>query len=287
MLVRIRPEVARHQASTWAPVLHHRGFTSEAYPVLMEKLADTFWNIRGVHRIGGVLDIGTHMSLVQRSDGRFVVIDGCGLDNSQQAAVMQLTGNGERVAAVVHVHPFHTLHVEATHQLFPSATLHGTSRHHKRAPALPWSPQPVEDWTGDHPLADLFDLSVPDGVEFVCLDERVHVASVLVRHRQTGIVHVDDTFNVMAAPGVLRDLFPVSSLRMHPMLGRALQKKPGAADAYAAWARALATDWAETRIVCAAHSAVRYLPVEGFSTEVTSALDKVSGTLDRHRARYG
>ena len=283
----MRAKVTLQSESILAPVLHHSGFTSDAYAVLMQKLADTFWNIRGVHRIGGVLDIGTQMSLVQRDDGRFVVIDGCGLDESQKALLMELTGYGERVDAVVNVHPFHTLHVEATHQLFPRATLYGTARHHKRAPALPWSPEPVENWTGDHPLAEFFDVSVPDGVEFVCIDERVHVASVLVRHRQTGIVHVDDTFNVMAAPGILRDLLPMSSLRMHPMLGRGLKKETGAADAYAAWASALAKEWADTRIVCAAHSAVRRLPAGGFILEVASALDKVSGTLDRHRARYG
>lgn len=253
----------------------------------MEKLADTFWNIRGVHRVGGILDIGTQMSLVQRSDGQFVVIDGCGLDASQRASVMKLTDNGERVSAVVNVHPFHTLHVEATHRLFPGATLHGTARHHKLAPALPWSREPVEEWNDDHPLADLFDLSVPDGVDFVSADERVHVASVLVRHRQTGIVHVDDTFNVIAVPGFLRRVFPVSSLRMHPMLGRALQAEAGAADAYAAWACALAAGWADTRIVCAAHSAARTMPAGGFSDEVVSALEKVRSTLDRHRARYG
>lgn len=257
------------------------------YSALMKKLADSFWNIRGVHRIGGVLDIGTHMSIIQPIDGRFVVIDGCGLDESQRAAVMTLTNQGKRVAAVVHVHPFHTLHVEATHRLFPDATLYGTARHHMRAPELPWSGPPVEGWTGDHPLADLFDLSVPDGVDFVSADERVHVASVLVRHRQTKIVHVDDTFNVIAAPGFLRGLLPQSSLHMHPMLGRALQKEAGAADAYAAWARELGERWADTRIVCAAHSAVRELPDGGFSREVAAALESVSATLERHRSRYG
>jgi len=267
--------------------LHNRAFTSTAYPVVMEKLADTFWNIRGVHRVGGLLDIGTQMSLAQRSDGRFVVIDGIDLDESQRGSLMELTGNGELVDAVVNVHPFHTLHVEATHRLFPGATLHGTARHHQSAPSLRWSPEPVEDWKADHPLAELFDLSVPDGVDFVCSDDRVHVASVLVRHRQTTIVHVDDTFNVIAAPGFLRGVFPVSSLRMHPMLKQALQERAGAADAYAAWACALAERWSDTRIVCAAHSAVRHLPAGGFAREVGSALEKVSATLDSHRSRYG
>ncbi|MGY4515780.1 hypothetical protein [Lysobacter sp. HA18] len=253
----------------------------------MHKLADTFWNLRGTYRVAGVLNIGTHMSLVQRSDGRFVVIDGCGLDDAQRAAVMALTDNGEKVDAVVHVHPFHTMHVDATHRLFPSAALHGTERHQKRFPSLPWSPIPIERWTTDNPFADVFDLSVPDGVDFVCANERVHVASVLVRHRRSGIVHVDDTLNVLAGQGPLKDVLPQSSLRMHPMLGRALKREPGAAHAYAAWARELASRWSDTRIVCAAHSGVRHLAEGGFAREVEAALAKVSRTLGRHRARYG
>lgn len=253
----------------------------------MQSLAESFWNLRGPHRVGGVLDVGTHMSVVRRANGRFVVVDGCPLDAAQRAALLTLTGDGTQVDAVVHVHPFHTLHVDAVHRLFPSAALYGTARHRRQAPALPWSQAPVEDWGADHPLADVFDLTVPDGVKFVCPDERVHVASVLVRHRHSGIVHVDDTLNVIAAPGPLRRLLPQSSLRMHPMLARALRPEAGAADAYAAWARALAKRWDGTRIVCAAHSAVRRLDAGGFAREMDAALARVSGTLDRHRARFG
>lgn len=253
----------------------------------MRQLAPDFWNIRGRHRIGGVLEVGTHMSVVRRQNGRFVVVDGCPLDGAQREALLVLTGKGALVQAVVHVHPFHTLHVEDTHRLFPAAKLYGTARHRDQSPALPWVGDPVETWDEEHPLADLFELSVPGGVEFVCPDERVHVASVLVRTRDSGIVHVDDTLNVIAAPGALGRLLPQSALRMHPMLGRALRPQAGAADAYAAWARALAARWGETPVVCAAHSAVRMLPAGGFARELEAALERVARTLDRHRARYG
>lgn len=253
----------------------------------MERLADTFWNIRGTYRVAGVLDIGTHMSIVQRDSGRFVVIDGCGLDDAAHDALKALTGNGEHVDAVVHVHPFHTMHVESIHRLFPSATLHGTARHRQRFPALPWSSVPVERWDDGHPLADVLELSVPDGVDIVSADERVHVGSVLARHRASGIVHVDDTLNVFAAQGALQRVLPQSSLRMHPMLPRALRREAGAADAYAAWSRDVALRWADTRIVCAAHSAVRRFAPGGFTREMNAALAKVSRTLERHRARFG
>ena len=252
----------------------------------MQKLADTFWNIRGTFRVVGI-NIGTHMSVVKRGNGRFVIIDGCDLDDAQRAELLALTGNGEKVDAVMHVHPFHTMYVQDMHTLFPSATLYGTARHREKAPALPWAEAPIETWDDEHPLADLFNLSVPEGLDFVSADERVHVASVLVRHRQSGIVHVDDTFNVMAASGTLGKILPQSSLRMHPMLSRALSQSPGSADAFAGWARWLASAWSKTSIVCAAHSAVRELPAGGFKKEVEDALAKVSGVLDGHRKRYG
>ena len=253
----------------------------------MQQLADTFWNLRGVHRIAGLIDIGTHMSVAQRPRGGFIVIDGIALEDEAREALLALTSQGARVETVVHVHPFHTLHAEATHALFPRAVLYGTARHRERLPALPWAGAPVEAWGADHPLADTLDLSVPAGVDFVCLDESVHVASVLVRHRASGIVHVDDTLNVLAAPGSLGALLPQSSLRMHPMLGKALKTDPGATEAYERWARDLALRWADTPAVCAAHSAVRTLAPGGFREEVEAALAKVSGTLEQHRKRYG
>ena len=253
----------------------------------MKQLADKFWNLRGTHRIAGLIDIGTHMSVAQRPSGGFIVIDGCALEDEARDALLALTKKGARVEAVVHVHPFHTLHVEATHALFPKAKLHGTARHRERLPALPWAGKPVEGWGVRHSLADTLDLSVPAGVDFVSPDDSVHVASVLVRHRASGIVHVDDTLNVLAAPGTLGELLPQSSLKMHPMLGKALKTEPGATEAYAQWARDLALRWADAPMVCAAHSAVRTLVPGGFREEVEAALAKVSGTLERHRNQYG
>ena len=253
----------------------------------MHQLAENFWNFRGSQRVAGVLDVGTHMSLARRPNGRFVVIDGGPLDDAGRAALLALTEGGALVDEVIHVHPFHTLHVEALYRLLPAARLRGTARHRMRCPSLPWVGEPLETWGSEHPLADTLELSVPDGVDFVCPDERVHVVSVLVRHRASAIVHVDDTFNVMAAPGRLGRLLPQSALRMHPLLGRALSARPGAADDFIAWAQGLGRRWADTRIVCAAHSAVRTLPAGGFNAEVEAALAKVGLTLERHRRRHG
>ncbi|KFN48237.1 hypothetical protein [Arenimonas composti] len=253
----------------------------------MRLLAEGFWNLRGHHRLAGLLDIGTQMSVARRPNGKLVLIDGIDLDDAQRAALLAATDDGELVEAIIHVHPFHTLHVAALHALFPRATLYGTGRHQTRFPTLPWVGRPLEAWGARHALADTFELSVPAGVDFVCLDERVHVGSVLLRHRATGIVHVDDTLNVLAAPGPFGSLLPQSGLRMHPMLGKALLPEAGAADAYTGWARDLARRWDGAPFVCAAHSAVRELAPGAFRAEVEAALAKVERTLDAHRRRYG
>ena len=40
---------------------------------------------------------------------------------------------------------------------------HGTARHREKWPALPWAGRRVETWRVKHPLADVFELSVPAG----------------------------------------------------------------------------------------------------------------------------
>lgn len=114
-----------------------------------------------------------------------------------------------------------------------------------------------------------------------------YVTPVLVRHRPSRIVHVDDTLNVLQRPGLLGRLRPQSKLRLHPLLAKALHPTASAADAFEGWARNLAEHWADTPVVCAAHSAVRRLPPGGWRKEVLSALDAVDKTLIAHRLSHG
>jgi len=252
----------------------------------MQQLAENFWNFRGSFKVAGILDLGTHMSLVRRPDGRFTLIDSYGVSGADRDALLKLTGNGEAIDTIVNVHPFHTLHCSAAHELAPSARLFGTRRHREQAPELPWEDAAIEDAATQARFEGL-DFSVPAGLDLVTGDDSVHASSVLVRHRESGIVHVDDTLMVLAAPGLLGRVLPQSRLRFHPMLGKALQHRSGAADDFAAWFGDLARDWAATPIVCAAHSAVRRLPPGGWRKEVTHALSAAAGTLGRHRARHG
>lgn len=253
----------------------------------MDRLHDDFWNFRGSHRIAGLVDIGTQMSLVRRASGRFIVLDSYDLADEDIAQLLALTGGGQQIDAIINVHPFHTLHCAALADLLPGVRLIGTRRHHAQLPDLPWQPGVIEDTAIQSEFAEDLQFSVPRGVDFISDDEKVHVASVLVRHRASGIVHVDDTINVPAPPAMLSAILPEPHLRLHPMLSKALEQRAGAADDYARWALDLAQNWAGTPTVCTAHSAVLSLPPGGWEAEIRKALSDVERTLDRHRAIHG
>lgn len=253
----------------------------------MEQLSADFWTFRGDLKIAGLINVGTQMSLVRRGNGRFVLLDSYEAGAQDLEAIAALTQDGRAVEAVINVHPFHTLHCRAIHLRFPEAELIGTERHRRKLPGLPWSADPIEHECTQRRFADDFDFSVPRGVDFVGRDESVHVGSVLARHRESRIVHVDDTLNVFLPPKLLRPLLPKPRLRFHPMLGKALERHVGAADAFERWARELAQEWADTRIVCAAHSSVHRPAAAGFRGEVEAALEAVAPKLRAHRQRFG
>ena len=249
----------------------------------IDHLAENFWNIRGVFKIAHVINIGTHMSLVRKPDGKFILIDAYEPGDEDRAALMILTDNGALIDAVLNVHPFHTVHCKFVHETLPHARLVGTRRHHEQKPQLDWDPAPIEDVATQQQFADLFDFSIPAGLEFVPEDESVHASSVLVRHRQSGIVHVDDTLMYLEPPSLIKLVAPATKLRFHPKLAEALQKRMGAADDFVRWAKDLARDWADTRIVCAAHNGIAHLTDQTFSQAIEDALEQASNTLQNHR----
>lgn len=253
----------------------------------MDHLADDFWNMRGDFRISPLINIGTHMSLIRRPSGRFVLLDSYELDDADQARLLALTEGGSQIEAVLNLHPFHTIHCAFVQNSLPNARLIGTRRHHHRLPHLDWDPALIEMPTTQRQFADILDFSIPPGVDFISADENVHVASVIARHRASGIVHVDDTLNVLDLPSLVQKLVPGPRLRFHPKLADGLQKRAGAADDYIGWATGLAQLWADTKIGCAAHSAVLALTEESFGGAIGKALDYAANTLDQHRETYG
>ncbi|PRY26129.1 hypothetical protein CLV78_101222 [Aliiruegeria haliotis] len=247
------------------------------------QISEDFWNIRGSFKVGGVLDLGTHASLVRRADGGFVLLDSWTLTPTQKAEVHALTDGGRAVDAIINLHPFHTLHCEAMHHDFPNAKLYGTERHRAVWPALPWEPELSEGPEVPEIFGTDLAFSVPEGVDFVSANEKVHFASVLAYHPESGTIHVDDTLTFIRPPALMRRLGIGERISFHPTLGKAL--KPGGAAAFRDWARGVADRWGTARTLCAAHVSHAYTPGPDAPTvamRILAALEKVEPVLAAH-----
>ena len=61
------------------------------------KVTDDFWNIRGSFKIGGILDIRTHASLVRRQNGEYVFLDSLTLSDEVMESVLAETDGGKKL----------------------------------------------------------------------------------------------------------------------------------------------------------------------------------------------
>jgi len=246
------------------------------------QVVDGFWNIQGSFKIAGFLDIGTQASLIRLKSGAFVVVSSYTLEGQVKDEVMRLTDQGRAVSAVLHVHPFHTLHVESMARLFPNAKQYGTKRHHEKAPGLVWQPQ-LTDSPELHALfAEDLGFSVPQGVDFISANENLHFSSVLVFHHASQTLHVDDTLLYNPLP-------LVGGLSFHLTLKQVLQPRPDAVSDFRAWAQTLITQCEPVQHICTAHA--RPMPSlnslnASASDLVRQALAKVEKTLAAHERRY-
>jgi hypothetical protein len=249
---------------------------------------DGFWNLRGSYRVAGILELGTHMSLVRRASGRYLALDACGLVPATRALLDDKTRGGEDLDAFLHLHPFHTLHVRALHQLYPRARLHGTARHHAQLADLPWEPLRTEDPALHADFAADLDFTVPRGVDLVTPNPQVHFGSVLAIHRATQTLHVDDTLMHARLPGPLR-AFGRDVTRFHPALASALRRERGAAGAFRSWARELIERAGNLRNLCAAHTTTLLarsndgLPI---AARIEDALRRAEPTLRAHERKH-
>jgi len=256
----------------------------------MLRVSEDFWNIRGSYRIGGVVDVGTQASLVRRRNGRFVFLDSYTLTSRVSREVDELTGGGEKVEAILNLHPFHTVHVHRMHELFPRARLYGTARHLERFPVLPWEGKRTEEAAVHDEFADDFDFSVPRGVDFISDDEKVHFSSVLAFHRASRTIHSDDTLMYIRLPALFSVLGLSDAVSFHPTLARALEHRPGASRDFRGWAEELIEDWRSAENLCAAHTAAllgRANHGASIHERLRKALDKVGSTLAAHERKYG
>jgi hypothetical protein len=249
-----------------------------------------FWNIRGSFKIGGVVDIKTHASLVRRANGNFVFLDSYSLGRDARETVADIVGRDGEIEAILNLHPFHTMHVASMHKLYPEARLYGTVRHVQRFPDLPWESELSEDPELQSLYADDFEFSVPVGVDFVSANENIHFSSVLVMHPGSHTIHVDDTFMYIQLPRLLRLFGAKDTLGFHPTLSRALEKRAGSVADFRDWAETLIDDWRNAENLCAAHTGpllARENTGPSIAERLERALRKCEPRLRIHERRYG
>jgi len=253
-------------------------------------VGDGFWNFRGSFKIGGVIDVGTQSALVRLRSGRFVLLDSYALSRSARRLVSDQTDGGEKLEAVINLHPFHTLHVSTVYQWYPDVAHYGTERHHRLFPDLPWAETCSEDPALHERYGDDFDFTVPRGVDFISADENVHFSSVLAYHAASKTIYSDDTLLYVRLPQVARWFGLGDSVSFHPTLTKALVQRAGAAQDFRTWAGNLIKNWGAAENLCAAHTAA-LLATENsgasIGDRIASALGRVETTLATHERRYG
>ena len=217
------------------------------------QVAENFWNIRGSFRIGGVVDIGTHASLVRLASGDFLFLDSYAMSETLIEEINVILDGGE-IEAILNLHPFHTVHVQRMHELYPEARLHGTQRHLDRFPDLPWEEVRCEDQELHEWYSEDLDFTIPRGVDFISANENVHFASVLAYHRASDTIHVDDTLMYIRLPRLLGLVGLRDRISFHPTLAMALEKREGAAAEFRKWAAEFTEAWGDAENLCAAHS---------------------------------
>lgn len=252
------------------------------------QISDEFWNIRGSFKIAGFIDIGTQTSLVKLENGKFVFLDSYTLSGSVLKKVDQLTNDGKDVVAVLNLHPFHTVHIEWMFEHYPHARHYGTARHLSKLPGLKWQSTLTEDPETQALFARDFEFSVPRGVDFISDDEKVHFSSVLVFHRASQTIHVDDTLMYIRLPLLMRFFGLPDALSFHPTLAKVLQKRAGAVKEFREWFQELTEAWQDTENLCAAHTATLITRENDTSIHdrMLKALDKVETTLKAHEQKY-
>ncbi len=248
-----------------------------------------FWNLRGSFKIGGVVEIRTHISLVRLADGRFVFLDAYSLDDECRREADGLIA-GREVAGILNLHPFHTVHVARMHAQYPQARLYGTARHLQKFPDLPWEAQRCEDAAMHALFQDDLQFSIPAGVDFISRNENVHFSSVLAYHPASRTIHSDDTLMYLRMGPPFGWLGFSDSVRFHMTLGQALERRAGAAADFRNWAGELQANWQSAENLCTAHLD-NLLATDnrgaGIPERIGGALQGVEKVLARHERKHG
>jgi hypothetical protein len=215
-----------------------------------------FWNIRGQFKIfAGLINIGTHMSIIGLNNGKFLIVDTIPLDPHVKTSIDYITNNGSLIEAVLATHPFHTLAFPGFYAAYPNVPYYGTPRHIRNLPDIKWVGD-LNDCATRSKWSPEVEMRIPDGAEFVApVPEKTnHFSCVFVYHRQGRTIHVDDTIFYTDQPGFLLKVagFRHGDMSFHPSIkAHGLYPTPEAPYQFKSFIAGIINDWEFDNIVAA------------------------------------
>jgi len=215
-----------------------------------------FWNIRAsFKKLAGLIDIGTHMSIIKLSNDKFLIIDTVPLDENLKKEIDELTENGKKIEAVVATHPFHSLAFPDFYKTYPNTLYYGTPRHVRNQTFIPWGGHVHDEeirkkWEPD------VQMRIPAGAEFIAPEPEAynHFNSMWVYHPKSATIHVDDTVNYFQDPGLILKMVGKNKGKMEfhdSMKGPGLHPTPEAPLQFKSWVEDILKDWDFDNICCA------------------------------------
>jgi len=223
----------------------------------LELIGPGFWNIRGTWRYAaGLINIGTHMSIIELQNGKFLIVDALDLTPQIKAEIDELTNKGTNIEAVLATHPFHTMALTPFYKAYPNVPYFGTPRHLLKLPGIPWAGD-LADATHRNKWSPEVQMRIPSGPEFTypTPEKLNHLNSVFVFHARSRTIHEDDTIMIGSNPSVLLRVagFKDGSFSFQPSIkGPGLQGSPQAPYAFRDSLLAMIRDW-DFDNICAAH----------------------------------
>jgi len=187
-------------------------------------------------------DIGVQQNFIRLSSGKFLILDTINLTAGLLNAINTLTANGTLIDSVLGTHPFHTIFFPAFYKQFPNALYYGTPRHLRNIKSVKWAGS-LWDCQNRMLWPDVL-MRIPRGSEFVNPqpESSNHFSGIHVFHTPTGILHVDDTINII-----------LDVLSFHPSIFNVgLYHVEPAVAAYKGFFQDLLSDWNVTSL-CVAH----------------------------------
>jgi len=169
------------------------------------EVAPGFFNVRSSFKtFGGLVDIGTHMSFLKLSSGKFLVIDTVPLPTDLKSQIDDLTQGGSKIEAVIASHPFHTLAFPAFFEAYPNVPYYGTPRHIRRLKNIPWAGD-LNDSATRKLWEPEVEMRIPAGAEFISPEPESynHFNCVWIYYPAGRTLHVDDTVNYFRNPGTI------------------------------------------------------------------------------------